>query len=105
MIVMDKSIVPYFKGQDSRQFLNRVEFKRFIDGDGHWKWSTDQTLLNWWVKKSGMKVQDIDWKYNALYKGVKDERIPEAHFIHFFLKDKLPNGGENVKALMKDIEE
>lgn len=105
MIVMDKSIVPYFKGQDSRQFLNRVEFKRFIDGDGHWKWSTDQTLLNWWVKKSGMKVQDIDWKYNALYKGVKDEKISEAHFIHFFLKDKLPNKGEDVKTLMKEIGE
>ena len=106
MIVMNKSIVPFFKGQDSRQFLNRVEFKRFIDGDGAWKWSTDQTLLNWWIKKEkNLKVADIDWKYNALYKGVKDDKIPEAHFIHFFLKDKLPNGGENVKALMKDIEE
>jgi len=104
VIVMNKSIVPFFKGQDSRQFLDRVEFKRFIDGDGAWKWSFDQTLLNWWIKKENdLQVADIDWRFNALYKGVKDENIKDAYFIHFFLKDKLPNGGEDVETLMKDI--
>ena len=103
MIVMNKSIVPHFKGQTARQFLARPEFKRFIDGDGAWKWSTDQTLLNWWVKKEKVKVKDMPWGWNALYKAVKDENIPNAHFIHFFLKDKLPDRGENVTALMRDI--
>ena len=103
MIVMNKSIVPHFKGQNARQFLARPEFKRFIDGDGAWKWSTDQTLLNWWVKKENIKVRDMDWVWNALYKGVKDQYIPDAYFVHFFLKDKLPNQGENVEALMRDI--
>ena len=103
LMVMNKSIVPHFKGQDARQFLSRPEFKRFIDGDGAWKWSTDQTLLNWWVKKENVKVKDMSWKWNALYKGVKDEHIPEANFIHFFLKDKLPQQGENIEQLMKDI--
>ena len=45
----------------------------------------------------------MDWKWNALYKGVKDEHIPKANFVHFFLKDKLPEKGENVKALMEQI--
>ena len=103
MILMNKSIVPHFKGQSAKQFLERPEFKRFIDGEGAWKWSTDQTLLNWWVKKDKVNVKDMDWKWNALYKGVKDEFIPESHFIHFFLKDKLPQQGENVEALMRDI--
>ena len=103
LMVMNKSIVPYFKGQNARQFLDRPEFKRFVDGEGAWKWSTDQTLLNWWVKKEAMKVKDMSWKWNALYKGVKDEYIPEANFVHFFLKDKLPDRGENVDQLMKDI--
>ena len=103
LMVMNKSIVPHFKGQDARQFLSRPEFKRFVDGDGAWKWSTDQTLLNWWVKKENVKVKDMSWKWNALYKGVKDEHIPEANFIHFFLKDKLPLQGENIEQLMKDI--
>ena len=103
LILMNKSIVPHFKGLNAKQFIERNEFKRFVDGVGNWKWSTDQTLLNWWVKKEKVKVKDMDWKWNALYKGVKDEYIPEAHFVHFFLKDKLPNGGENVKQLMVDI--
>ena len=103
MMVMNKSITEHFKGQTARQFLDRPEFKRFIDGEGTWKLSTDQTLLNWWVKKAEVKVLDMDWKWNALYAGVRDERIPEAHFVHFFLKDKLPAQGENVEALMEKI--
>lgn len=104
MMVMNKSITEYFKGQTARQFLDRSEFKRFVDGIGAWKWSTDQTLLNYWVKKSGMNIKDMNWKWNALYKGVKDEHIPEANFVHFFLKDKLPQAGENVEQLMRDID-
>ena len=103
MMVMNRSILDHFHGESARQFLMRPEFKRFIDGDGAWKWSTDQTLLNWWVKKANVKVKDMSWTWNALYKGVKDEHIPKANFVHFFLKDKLPDNGENVEALMKDI--
>ena len=103
MMVMNKSITEYFNGQSAKEFLERPEFKRFVDGMGAWKWSTDQTLLNYWVKKSGMNVKDMDWTWNALYKGVKDEYIPEANFIHFFLKDHLPEGGENIEQLLEDI--
>ena len=103
MMVMNKSITRHFKGQTAKQFIERPEFKRFVDGEGAWKWSTDQTLLNWWVKKEKVKVLDMDWKWNALYSAVKDDRIPEAHFVHFFLKDKLPQQGENVEALMEKI--
>ena len=103
MMVMNRSILEYLHGESARQFITRTEFKRFVDGDGAWKWSTDQTLLNWWVKKAKVKVKDMDWRWNALYKGVKDEYIPEANFVHFFLKDKLPAQGENVEALMEQI--
>ena len=103
MIVLNRSILDYLHGETARQFITRPEFKRFVDGEGAWKWSTDQTLLNWWVKKAGVKVKDMSWTWNALYKGVKDEHIPKANFIHFFLKDKLPQQGENVDALMEAI--
>ena len=104
MMVMNKSIVDYLHGEDARQFITRPEFKRFVDGEGAWKWSTDQTLLNWWVKKAEVRVKDMDWKWNTLYKGVKDEFIPEANFVHFFLKDKLPEKGENVNRLQAIID-
>jgi hypothetical protein len=103
MMIMNKSFTRYLKGQTAKQFIERPEFKDFVDGIGNWKWSTDQTLLNYWVKKTGMNIKDMDWKWNALYSAVKDDRIPEAYFVHFFLKDKLPEKGENVKQLMSKI--
>ena len=103
MVLNSQKFKPYLKGQDAKSFLMRMEFKRFIDGEGAWKWSTDQTLLNWFVKKYDVPTHDMEWKWNALYSAVKDEYIPDAYFIHFFLKDKLPNKGEDVAALMKKI--
>ena len=105
MVINSEHFLPHLKGQSAKEFLNRHYFKRFIDGEGNWKWSTDQTLLNWWVKKDEVNIKDMEWKWNALFSAVKDERLPEAHFIHFFLKDKLPNNGENVEALMAKIGE
>ena len=54
------------------------------------------------LKKEKMKVKHLDWKFNALYTAIDD--ISEAHFIHFFLKDKLPQGGENIKQLIDQME-
>jgi len=85
------------------QFLMRPEFKAFIDGMGNWKWSTDQTLLNVFVKESKMSVKNLSFEWNGLFTGIEMNRIPECHFVHFFLKDKLPNNGENVEELMKYV--
>ena len=99
LMVMNKSITKYINGDTPEQFIRRPEFKKFVDGIGYWKWSTDQTLLNYWVRKSGMKQQHLSWKWNALFKGIKDDWLPKAQFIHFFLKDRLPNKGENTAEL------
>jgi len=101
VMVMNKSFNKYLHGQTPMQFLRRIEFKHFIDGLGAWKWSTDQTLLNWWIKKEKMKVQNLDWKFNGLF--TANTKIQECDFVHFFLKDKLPNRGENVEELMKYV--
>jgi len=100
LMVMNKSIYKYIN-QPAKDFITRPEFKDFVDGQGPWKWSTDQTLLNYWVRKEKMKQQHLNWKWNALYTAVKDPA--SAYFVHFFLKDKLPNAGENVDQLMKDV--
>ena len=98
MMLMNKSITKYLNGQSAKEFITRAEFKNFIDGQGAWKWSTDQTLLNYWVRKENMKQQHLSWKWNGLYTAVRD--IKSAHFVHFFLKDHLPEKGENVPNLM-----
>ena len=89
MMLFSSELAEYLNGETPRQFIQRPEFERFVNGEGHWKWSTDQTLLNWWVKKAGIKTRDLDWRFNALYGAIRD--VSEAHFIHLFLSAKLRN--------------
>ena len=103
LMLLDKNICKYLRGQTGKQFIERPEFKRFVDGLGAWKWSTDQTLLNYWVKKENMRIQPLSYKWNALYSAIIPEMMKDAHFIHFFLKDKLPQICENVEQLMEMI--
>jgi len=101
MMVINKSIIKYLRGDTPEQFIRRPEFKAFVDGMGPWKWSTDQTLLNYWVKRERMSVNNLHWKWNGLF--TANTNIKECNFVHFFLKDKLPNRGENVNDLMRLI--
>lgn len=102
LILMNSSLIkPYLKGQTAKQFIERPEFKDFVDGKGTWKWSTDQTLLNTWLKKENIPVVHMQPKWNGLFTAINN--LKECHFIHFFLKDKLPEHGENVEELMKLI--
>ena len=101
MMLMNKSFAKYLNGQTPKEFIERKEFKMFVDGMGPWKWSTDQTLLNYWIRNEQMNIKKLDWKWNALYGACT--RIREAHFVHFFLKDKLPNKGEDIKPLQEAI--
>lgn len=101
LMVMNQSIHEYLKGETPLQFLNRPRFKGFIDGLGAWKWSTDQTLLNTWIREEKMRIKNMHWKWNGLYGA--NTKIQECHFVHFFLKDHLPNKGENVEELMKNV--
>lgn len=96
VMVFGQEVVPHLNGQTPGEFLRRPEFERFVNGDGHWRWSTDQTLLNWWVKKSGMPVWNMDWRWNALY-GVCD--VSRAHFVHFFLSSKQTGLERAIAAL------
>jgi hypothetical protein len=102
LMLLDKSILPYLNGETPEQFIRRPEFERFVNGEGHWKWSTDQTLLNWWVKKSGMRTCSLDWRWNALYGACRD--VSQAYFVHFFLSAKLPQGGREIPKIIGGLE-
>lgn len=103
VMVMNKSLAKYLNGETPKQFLNRPRFKPFVDGLGAWKWSTDQTLLNTWIREEKMKIKNLDWRFNGLYTAIDNKKIKECHFVHFFLKDLLPERGENVKELMRHV--
>jgi len=102
LIVLNcKQFKPYLKGQTPEEFIKRTEFMDFVNGKGAWKWSTDQTLLNFFLKKYKVPTKHLDWKWNGLY--TANTKIDECYFVHFFLKDLLPSQGENVEELMKLI--
>lgn len=103
MMVCNKSLLKYLHGQTPREFIHRPEFRDFVDGVGLYRYSTDQVLLNTWLKSEGIKTKNMNWKWNGMYKGVEDKKIKDAHFVHFFLKDKLPQKGENIMELMKHV--
>ena len=101
MLYNSKKMLQALNGMSPRQFLEQSMLADFIDGVGPLKWQSDQMTLNYWFKAKGINVKKLNWKWNALYTAVLD--IKEAFFVHFFLKDKLPNGGENVDELMEIV--
>ena len=103
VMVMNRALLPYLRGETAGEFLARPEFKRFVDGVGAWKWSTDQTLLNWWLRHERVLVQPLDWRWNALYGALERGKIEEAHFVHFFLRDYLPDKGEDIEWIRKTL--
>jgi hypothetical protein len=101
MMVLGPALRERLNGDTPLEFIRRPEFERFVNGEGHWKWSTDQTLLNYWIKKAGVAVKDLDWKWNALYGAVQD--VSPAHFVHFFLSAKMARGGAEIPDLIKRL--
>ena len=60
-------------------------------------------LLNWFVKKEKMKCKNMDWRWNSLYTAVEKHKQKESYFVHFFLRDHLPQRGENIEEILKKI--
>ena len=89
MVINCQKFLPFLQGQTAEQFIRRPEFKDFVDGIGYRKWSTDQMLLNYWVKKEKIPTLNMDWRWNGLFKGIDDAQIPKAYFIHFFIFNGL----------------
>lgn len=104
MMLFSNKIKQYLNGQTPEEFIRRKEFEDFVNGKGAWRWSTDQTLLNYWVRTSGMPLKNLSWKWNALFKGVKDEALKDAYFIHFFLSANLPQKGREIPRIVEDLD-
>lgn len=101
LMLCSNKIRDYLNGQSAAEFLRRQEFERFVNGEGNWRWSTDQTLLNYWVKRYNIPTQNLDWRWNALYRGVEDQYLKQAHFIHFFLAVHIQD--RNIPDIINEI--
>jgi len=103
LMLFSNKIKRYLNGQTPKEFIQRSEFEKYVNGYGNFKWSTDQTLLNVWVRDSGMQLKNLNWKWNALFKGVRDEVLSESYFIHFFLSNVLPQKGQEIPKIINDL--
>lgn len=103
VMVFNKSFLDLLNGDDARTFLTRKEFKNFVDGVGLFKYSTDQVLYNYFLKKSNARVKFLEWKWNALYRGVEDSKIKEAYFVHFFLKKQMGKKADDINHIRKSL--
>lgn len=99
VMVMNAKIARFLRDQTPAEFLARPEFKPLVDGVGPWKWATDQTLLNWWLCREKANMRHLDWRWNCLYSAVESWAPEEAHFVHFFLQDHLPDRGAGVPKI------
>jgi lipopolysaccharide biosynthesis glycosyltransferase len=102
LMLCSNKLTKYLNGETAYQFLTRLEFKQFVDGVGQWRWSTDQTLLNYWVKRYNIKTKNLDWRWNALYRGIEDQYLPEAYFIHFFNAEHIPKD-RTIEQIVAEI--
>ncbi len=81
--------------EDPRGFLDRF---KHIKADGQ-----DQTLFNLWVKTSNLDFKHLDWRWNVLYGAVED--ISQAYFVHFFLYYAMPEKGNEIAEIIREIVE
>jgi hypothetical protein len=102
LMLCSNQLKHYLNEETAYEFLTRPEFKRFVDGEGQWRWSTDQTLLNYWIKRYKIKTKNLDWRWNALYRGIEDQYLSQAYFIHFFLADHIPKD-RTIEQIVTEI--
>lgn len=101
--VWNKSMLRFMDGQAPKEFIERPEFEKFVNGEGKYRWSTDQTLLNTWVKQTGMSTATLDWRWNCLHDYVRYDALKHAHLLHFNLASKMPRGGAEIPDIIKGL--
>jgi len=102
--VWSANVLTYLNGQTPKQFIERPEFEPYVNGEGKYRWSTDQTLLNTWVASENMHQRQLDWRWNCMY----DYVVPTAlhlnpYFVHFALASKMPRGGAEIPDIIAGL--
>lgn len=104
VMLLSSSLLAYLDGETPGEFIRRKEFEPFVNGEGRFKWSTDQVLLNWWVKNTSIRARDLDWRWNCIYSYVKPEALKQApFFIHFNLAANMPGKGAEIPDIIQGL--
>ena len=87
--VLRPELLRWLDGQTPEEFIRREEFEPFVNGEGAYRWATEQTLTNTWLERERIPVFSLPWQFNCMYGAVIPEAYDQAHLIHFFNSDKL----------------
>lgn len=102
--VWNGAVERFLEGQMPREFIERPEFEKFVNGEGKYRWSTDQTLLNTWVKQTGMRTCNLDWRWNCIYGYTTAAALQKRpYLLHFNLASKMPRGGAEIPEIIRGL--
>ncbi len=102
--VWNQRVLRFLQGDTPKRFIERPEFEKFVNGEGKYRWSTDQTLLNVWVHNTGMSAQNLDWRWNCIFSYVNSRALRQPpYFMHFNLAAKLPRGGAEIPDIIQEL--
>ncbi len=104
--VWSANILPHLNGQTPKEFIERPEFEKFVNGEGRYRWSTDQILLNTWVNDmTAMKTRCLDWRWNCMYDYVRPEALKQnPYFVHFALAANMPRKGAEIPEIIAGLQ-
>lgn len=89
-----------FVPDGARALLARPDLQPFIDGQGSWKWQTEQTTMNWFLRSQRVHVHHFPHLWNGLYGVLNPGEIERCHAIHFFLSAHI-HGSEDPETLLR----
>lgn len=80
-----------------KAFWEQPCLERFINGEGAFRWQSEQTTLNWFLREKGAIIQLLPPKWNMLFGATTT--LEGAAAVHFFLSDHLK--GEDPEEMIR----
>lgn len=96
--VVRPSFLRCFEGREMREFIMQPRFAKYVNGEGAYRWQTEQTLTNDWLRDCGASVFPFPWQWNALYGALRS--LEGAQLVHFFLSDHLT--GDDPEKMLRE---
>lgn len=88
VIVYNRSFTRFMPG-GPKGWYEQLELERFVNGEGPWRWQTEQVTLSWFCRAKGVDVAALDPRFNWLFGAILTAHRLEGWFHHMFLSEHL----------------
>jgi len=78
-----------FMPDGPKAFWEQPSLERFINGEGGWRWQSEQCTLSWFLRANSVNVAALPIQFNWLYGALQPGRMHEGWFHHLFLSEHL----------------